>query len=264
MDPAQLFSPDPSRPTGRRWRGIAACAGLFVLGFALAATAIDSAAPLHPAGGVFGSKLEHLERHADDYNVIFVGTSLVYRHVDCSTLDGLAAEAGLPMRSFNAGTPGMNVIELRHIVNHLAATKPERLRLVVINPVVRGSNRENWGNNRALRLAGVRSTAFAIDYNFQLNQGGKAWSNSGNWLMTLGARASGYGRLVAPLFPGRDPPPQEVVNRGFSALDDETGETIGQRGRIAQAARGRAGLGLYLRFNGLLGPGRRDMPFMPA
>ena len=47
------------------------------------------------------AKLEDFEKHKDEYDLIFLGSSQLYRHVDPVLFDKAFAEAGHPIHSFN-------------------------------------------------------------------------------------------------------------------------------------------------------------------
>jgi hypothetical protein len=68
------------------------------------------------------SKLRYLRRHASEFDVLFVGSSRVYRGFDPEAFDERLAEHGLTFRSFNLGGEGVNAYEADHIVRELLAS----------------------------------------------------------------------------------------------------------------------------------------------
>jgi len=111
--------------------------GLFltVLGVAsLFATAALTGAGLPYPEQIWHRKLEHLARHGDSIDTVFVGSSLVYRHIDPAVFDAVMERGGTPTSSFNLGLPGMTPLELDFVIERLARFAPDRLRTVWISP----------------------------------------------------------------------------------------------------------------------------------
>jgi hypothetical protein len=117
-------------------RALAHCAlGLVVL--SLAAAGLRSLLPL-PPDTVASAKLEGLASLIDEVDTLFVGPSLVYRHVDPARFDALTAEAGRPTRSFNLGVSGMGLLEMRWMLGRVAALEPASLDWVFLDPYALG------------------------------------------------------------------------------------------------------------------------------
>jgi len=94
------------------------------------ARALSSVLPL-PADAWTTPKLQLFEQHKDEYDIVFLGSSQIYRHVDPAVLDPLLAAAGYPLRSFNFGVSGMDALETRYVLEQVIAMKPARLRWLV-------------------------------------------------------------------------------------------------------------------------------------
>jgi hypothetical protein len=124
------MNPGPSAPradTPRPWGRLAG----FGLGFWLLLAALgrldhSASVPL------VGDKLAHFRRHADDYDTVFVGSSLVYWQVSPGAYDGELRARGLSARSFNLGVSGMAPPESYYVVERVLAAEPERLRYVYL------------------------------------------------------------------------------------------------------------------------------------
>ncbi len=97
-------------------------------------------------------KFEHFAANKDDYDVLFIGSSQVYRHVDPARFDRLMAEAGHPVRSFNFGVAGMAALENRALITRIAALQPARLKWVFTD-VQRTGVRITGDNHFTARLA---------------------------------------------------------------------------------------------------------------
>jgi hypothetical protein len=81
---------------------------------------------------VVGDKLAWLEAHRDEYDVVFVGSSYVYRQLSPATFDAETARLGRATRSFNFGIPGMDPPESYFLVERVLAASGGRLRYVVL------------------------------------------------------------------------------------------------------------------------------------
>ena len=81
---------------------------------------------------VVGEKLAAFRQHAGDYDVVFVGSSYVYREISPSEFDSVVGESGKTVRSFNFGVPGMDPPETYFLVDRILDAAPARLRYVVV------------------------------------------------------------------------------------------------------------------------------------
>ena len=78
------------------------------------------------------SILRDFGREKDRYDLVFVGSSLVYRSIDPRIIDEELARAGFRVRSYNLGLPGMRPHEANALLRQVLATKPARLRWAVV------------------------------------------------------------------------------------------------------------------------------------
>jgi hypothetical protein len=104
-----------------------------LLCLALAAAGIRRVLPA-PRDTVVAAKLEGLASRADEVDTLFVGSSLTYRHVDPALFDARTTAAGRPTRSYNLGAPAMGLLEMRWLLEQVAALDLPRLRWVFLDP----------------------------------------------------------------------------------------------------------------------------------
>ena len=71
---------------------------------------------------------------APEVDLIFVGTSRVYRGVDPAMFDAMAAARGVPLRSLNLAVPRLQGFELESALDRFLEHADERLKWVVIDP----------------------------------------------------------------------------------------------------------------------------------
>lgn len=91
------------------------------------------------ADSVEAQKFAQFRAHRDEYDLVYVGTSRVYRGFDPATFDQTLAELGHPLRSYNFGLVGMGYLEQRFIVDWILALRPARLRWLLIEPCERSA-----------------------------------------------------------------------------------------------------------------------------
>ncbi len=107
------------------------CLGLFILGLCGGCWAIREALPF-PEVALVKPKIEHFAARHDDYDTLFLGSSRIYYQIIPALFDRLAAEQGLPTRSFNAAIAGMRPPEDAYYLDYLLRSPPKKLRWVFI------------------------------------------------------------------------------------------------------------------------------------
>ena len=106
---------------------------MFLIGFLVSRTAVVALTPWE-AVDVAGSKLEVYAASSDPYDVVFVGSSRVYRHVVPDVIDSRLEAAGVPGRSFNFGVAGMRALETLETLPLVLGASPQPPKWVVITP----------------------------------------------------------------------------------------------------------------------------------
>ncbi len=107
---------------------------LFVLacaGFVLTSALVGSRMP-EPDLGQVSAKLAWYEPHREDYDVVFFGSSRIYRGIVPAVFDREMARRGHPVRSFNFGVAGMGGHETSALIRRVLRDPPRRLRWVVV------------------------------------------------------------------------------------------------------------------------------------
>jgi len=136
---------DARRPTSHSGSGAApgrrsgaaraaAAAVLFLLASASFHAVVVPERRPYPTDDVIAVKEQLFLAARDDVDVLFIGTSRVYRGIDASRFDATAAERGLDLRSLNAGVPRLEGFEVEQFLDRLLDTRPRRLDWVVIDP----------------------------------------------------------------------------------------------------------------------------------
>jgi hypothetical protein len=129
----------------------AACVAvvLCALAFLGASALLDRLLP-RPGGSALSTKLDVLgERFAaqalartgtrsDAYDLLFVGSSAVFRHVDPALFDELTAAGGRPTRSYNLGVAAMEGLETLYALKRVLELDRGTLRWIVLDARTQG------------------------------------------------------------------------------------------------------------------------------
>lgn len=78
-------------------------------------------------------KLVYWEKHKDEFDVLFIGSSLIVRHIKPLLFDKMTTENGLKTTSFNLGFSGAALLETYTFIKKIISKKPKKLKYVVIN-----------------------------------------------------------------------------------------------------------------------------------
>ncbi len=186
-------------------------------------------------------KLSHLAEHGDDYDVLFLGSSLSFRHVIPDVVDARLAERGVDLRSFNLGGKATTGYELDHVLREALELTGPRLRYVVVEPSVwrfkmLGPNRKT---TRSRNWHTMRQTARAIDSVLESDESlSKRVELVAGHLQVAAWRVANFGegrRLVAHLVglpPEQSITPEHIeLHRGFQALEELAPELTRERRR---------------------------------
>ncbi len=84
-------------------------------------------------GGLAARKHTAFATQLDTFDLVFVGTSRVYRQFDAEHFDRTLAAEGVELRSFNFGMGGMRYFEVRGTVRNILAHEPRHLRWMLID-----------------------------------------------------------------------------------------------------------------------------------
>ncbi|MEM7306008.1 MAG: hypothetical protein AAF682_05025 [Planctomycetota bacterium] len=123
----------PTVRTRERGRALSALlyAALVAVGFFGVSAAIR---PLVPWPSEYGlrDKFEHFEEHCDEYDLLFLGSSRLWRSIIPPRFDEEMALRGVELRSFNFGVGGMRVWEMDYVLHRVLELQPKKLKWIVI------------------------------------------------------------------------------------------------------------------------------------
>ena len=122
--PVRPRGPEPSPPVRPLLLLLAAS-----IGFASVSTALRRLVPWPDDQGLW-SKWEYFQAHRDEFDAVFIGSSLVLRDVDAPAVQAGLAAAGVELACFNFGVGGMGPYEQDFLLHRLLELEPARLRYV--------------------------------------------------------------------------------------------------------------------------------------
>lgn len=213
---------------------------MFLFGAALVVT-LSLVAHFSGPARFIEDKLVYLEEAVDDYDLLFFGSSYTFRGVIPALFDEAAAEAGVPVRSYNAAMAAMRSHEADYLLRRVLAGHPKRLRWVVIelghwSPIIYPDNRfteraiqwhdplESW---LVLRSSWLEDAPQPTRFDYLVTHA-----------LHLGAHVLQLGRAaesVRAAFKPDEPTPEWVRDGGFRGYSEDeyrSGFTAGLRSRF--------------------------------
>ena len=159
VDPqrADEASPAPGRsPT-------VVCLLAFLGCFVLACALIRAALP-QPREELLTAKLEAFTPIKDRFDTLFLGSSRIYRHLDCAQFDRIMANGGYPTSSFNFGVPGMTLLETTWVLDQVLALEPGRVeRIFLSGEIALQLHADNELSDRVVNWHDGVRTRLAVD-----------------------------------------------------------------------------------------------------
>jgi hypothetical protein len=101
------------------------------LGFLGVASAFRRLIPW-PDDQALWQKWAYFAEHKDEFDAVWIGTSLVLRDVDVIAIERALAERGVTLRAFNFGMGGMGTYEQDFLLHRLLELEPARLKYVFL------------------------------------------------------------------------------------------------------------------------------------
>lgn len=175
-------------------------------------------------------KFDHYREHKDEYDVVFVGSSLIHRQVIPKVFDRELRRRGHKIRSFNFGVPHMRFHETNMLIERLLASKSDRLKWIFVDAGAedRLLDDRNWFSHRVIRWHTPSETWFVLEDILELDEpvGVKAKFMFGH-LEHMGMQLLHIGqgpRIVRELGiigdPNKERKRGKIKNEGFLSLDD--------------------------------------------
>jgi hypothetical protein len=106
-------------------------AGIAVLAFALTCAGLNASLPF-PEIHLVSRNLRFFQRHGDDFDTLFIGSSRIRDQISPAIFDRAMQEAGFPTRTLNFGVNAMYPPEDGYFLERLLGAKPRQLKWVFI------------------------------------------------------------------------------------------------------------------------------------
>ncbi len=104
---------------------------LFLIGYSLTGFGLYRVLPPYQVP-IVSPKMDWLAQHADDYDVLFVGSSRTFRQIVPEVFEADMAAAGHPVRAFNLGVDGMRPPEDTYLLEKALAMRTKPLKIVLV------------------------------------------------------------------------------------------------------------------------------------
>ncbi|MCO5232480.1 MAG: hypothetical protein LC105_08760 [Chitinophagales bacterium] len=118
----------------------------------------------------FYTKSKYFLDHPEDFNGVYVGGSLEYRHIDPFVIDAIAKDKGIDLRSFNLGNDGYNLPLQVWVTENLLKKNQGNIKYIFLSlssdplfykGILHTKEWNYWQN--------IRSTIFSIRVLYQMN-----------------------------------------------------------------------------------------------
>ncbi len=164
---------DASMRSGRRsvrCESVSAQLGALLVALVLTVLAVDLVR-VQPLNHTAESKLADLAREPADHEMVFIGDSRVFQHVQPLVVDRVLAEQGVSIRSYNFGLGGMVAGEAHFLMRKIIGVGA-KVRIVVIDlAMLRRSESRPEGTSKRFRYwHDARATSFML---------GEQWKRQG-------------------------------------------------------------------------------------
>jgi hypothetical protein len=215
--------------------GYALGIALAALGFVAGTTVVGKLIPQHVP--VVTPKHEHLEAHRDAYSVLFIGTSVMYRHVVPELFAEEMRALGHDDRAFNFGVAHMTLAEADLVLDRVLALHSTSLKTVVLDLSLyvdsgkanHFTTRHTWWHTPRETYLSVTNDLFgetpdAVAAGIDLRAFGQDFSKIGRASRLFRARWD-------PALPPEDEDEDDVEAEGYRSLEDVHTKSVAARAR---------------------------------
>ena len=187
---------------------------------------------------VLSEKMDDYLLHRDEIDMVFLGSSQTFRHIDAPRINRLLDEAGIDLTVYNFGVPALTEPEMRYIADFIIENKSPRLKYVVLQNPLRAEG--EFSNMMSQRGRFFRAPARAAEtwtdvncYTGTLMGKIKRYRNNAQ---AMTAEALGLGRLAQLAFPSDDESALKYAsgyrdNDGFWPVDEDSNGHVVMRGK---------------------------------
>jgi hypothetical protein len=228
---------------------------VFFAGLALTCAGIGRVLPGFQVA-IVTPKLDWMQEHGDEYDVLFIGSSRTFRQIIPEIFDEEMAKAGFPVRSFNLGVDGMRPPEDTYLLEKTLSlrTKPLKFAVVECNPIrlvereedkdtLRSVYWHDWSRTITLFRSAFLAETKKRSWRDRMKKIAEAWPDfsphASYWFWKNSNLGRGHELLADWLHPGTRKPftKYDLGARfdGFRAIEDTQTMSPKQSARFAEA-----------------------------
>jgi len=194
---------------------------LFTILLFLIIIALNKSVPFYWANDVLEKKINHLlYSSSQDYNTFFVGSSLVYRHINPIKFDSITN-----CKSFNLGSPGTEYLEANYILENFLKrySSKDSINVFLQSTGLPKINDKDLHSVRTKYFLDLKRTGWAVKY--WISKSPKNYKQIHNYLMSYIENILCIGKIKDILkFHFNHPNTINnivIAQNGFYALDQE-------------------------------------------
>ncbi len=186
---------------------------------------------------VLSDKMHYFQEHKNEFDVIFIGSSHIYRDINPIIFDTELSKYNFKYKSFNFGVSSMNLIEQRFLLKNILNEKPKNLKYVFVEPLLNlNLSSKNLGTTRVTYFSNWENTLFAIKYTLksQIRLDSKI-NQISTFILAFMRHFFNVGSLSTSIFDATNSLKETgelklsyFNQQGFFALDDEKDESLEQ------------------------------------
>lgn len=190
-----------------------------------ATSALLSAFTPFPYLGNLWRKYQHIEKHGQDYSLIYIGSSRVFHEFIPKEFDATLANRGHQVRSFNFGQDGMWPPESFYMLRQILAKRPPHLKWVFIDLMgIKVDNDGDEPTKRAVFWHDFQHSLLACRHAIEVDMTGQrslaekadlCWNHALLWAQKSTSLGRGQEQLEIALKLSRERKVEKVPQQGF-------------------------------------------------
>jgi len=131
---------------------------------------VKTTVPYYWGNKIMTQKLEFLTDNISSYDVLFIGSSRTYRHIDSKLFQELTNK-----KTYNLGSPGMFGLETEYMIDNIVSNKLGRLEVYIQSTAYQKIAEKNLHSIRTNYYLDLKRTKRAIEY----------WNKKNNYKQVL-------------------------------------------------------------------------------
>lgn len=109
-------------------------------------------------------KAQEFDKNPNKYNTLFIGSSHIHYHILPSQFDLSARSEAFSPRSFNMGSPNLDILETHELTRRVLQANPKNLKYVFLEPRTFSRRFQQPDSIRAVYFHNAQNTVFSLRY----------------------------------------------------------------------------------------------------